>query len=211
MTPTKPRNSEKSKETVARLRRLLIHPLTAGMLAFAAFRVVSIFDLISFPFAPLIAAAVAFGGTLLLSRKYDPLLSCIFLVLALVIFFKAAAVRKTVPMVPPLEDLAVIKLHVLAALVKDASLRLDTLPATLPEMETKTLAGDRFTFGYCAGDSCVGSLASGSNAPDVFWIWATPLKGDDKPSPVWYIDESFQIYTAGPDGRMDPWQAKGVL
>lgn len=70
-------------------QKYILNPLTALMLALGTFFFVRHYHLLEFAHAPYIFALVVFSGYLLLSRKYDPILSYIFFSFAIFVCYKA--------------------------------------------------------------------------------------------------------------------------
>lgn len=132
-------------------QRFIVHPVTALLLAVSGYAFVAHYELLQFSSAPLVFAVTVAMGYLLLSRKYDPILSYVCLSFALFVSYKAATIpSRSLARVAPVED----------RIYRDLSLQMavEQLKTMLPEFANLKLQSELsnadFTTQFCGENSC---------------------------------------------------------
>ncbi len=172
---------------MARWQTYGVHPITAFLLAGSTFTALTRFPILDFSGAPLAAAAVIGVSFLLLSRKYDPSLSAIFLGLALVTAYKITNHKPQHMIQERPEYTAAKTLAVAVAEVHNASDVSDpkTVLMNLPLSQPVFL---------CAPSLCV------DEAPAKFKI----RFAHDNAGKIWYMNDRFELFQRDADGQSHP-------
>lgn len=161
------------------------HPLTALVFAWATWRFVDHYQLLEFFAAPLAAAGVVGVAYLFLSRRYDPILSIIFLVMALFSGFQAHQIpAKMHVQQESVEEQIKSKLLVLSAAKKWALQKNQVVPA-LSEDEAQHGCGKQVQFFDCDSAPC-----HYQNEKPLYQALYLKERGHLE---LWSVDEQFQV------------------
>jgi hypothetical protein len=172
---------------MARWQTYGVHPVTALLLAGSAFTTLHRFPVLDFPGAPYATAAVVLVSVLLLSRKYDPSLSAIFLGLALFTAYKIAnhkpqRINQEQPEYTAAKTLAVAIAEVHnASDVPDLKTILKNLPLTKPVIP-------------CEAAEC------DDQNPAAFKV----RFANDNNDKIWYMNDRFELFERGENGQFRP-------
>ncbi|MCP5463860.1 MAG: hypothetical protein H7A33_02430 [Deltaproteobacteria bacterium] len=152
-------------------QKYILHPLTALLLAIGSALFFKRYEFVAFPYSWFVTAVLVFVGYLLLSKKYDPILSLIFFGVAVFVMLKAAQLTGPVPQKPlDLQDYQE-KLLVLATFVGEKRTNDDAWPKNTPGAEKALSALVGLPVRFCADSNCD-------------WLPAQALKGVTK---SWFV------------------------
>lgn len=172
--------------------QFILHTITAFCFACGVAVYIRHYHLLEFPHAPLLSFVFVFVGYMFLSRKYDPSLTVLFLVLSGFVFYRAISLPEKKSANKSREEIITQKLSVLCALVGDYKIRTGKLPKDLSELTPEFVCERGFTCHYCVKKDCAMSLTKEN--PGLYFIWMRDMS-DDKDKNIWYVDDSFRIFS----------------
>lgn len=182
------------------VQKFVIHPITALFFAFAVTRFIHHFQILEFSYAAVLSFILVFLGYVLLSRKYDPILSYIFLAGALFIGFKALQLPERIHVISEKPDqLMIKKLNSLAALVKYSEIETGKLPNSLREVGGDLIEVKGFNFFLCQKNKDCQQELSRINQRSQFYIVATKVNDENLKS-TWLVDDSFVVFKKNQTG-----------
>lgn len=163
---------------------LSIRIVTAGLIAFACAHFVATYGLLSFPFAPIASGALGAAATWLFLRQGEPTITALAFLCALLVGYKAFNPKPI--LVTSDKEAALID----GLFVDAARLNLDIQDGTKSDLKKMPQA--------CFPPVCDWPVP---NNTATFWLRATHKKSRDRDMVVWYIDDSFNVYSLSrPDG-----------
>lgn len=175
------------------LQKYVLHPITALFLGWGVARFVDHYHLLEFPWAPEICFALFATSYLLLSRKYDLVLSLVFLVLALGIFTQSWQMKTPAVSVEPIDRIAIRQLSLITALTKAYQISHGHFPEKIEDLSVLDLNPSPLTFSFCEINSCAPHLKEGL-AKEPHFIITALNKSDDKKGQLWYMTDSFEVF-----------------
>lgn len=175
------------------LQKYVLHPITALLLGWGMARFVGHYHLLEFPFAPEVSFALFVSAYLLLSRKYDLVLSIIFFVLAVGIFSKSWQMKPLIAPMEPIEKIATRQLSLITALTKSYKISHGHFPTKIEDLAAQELNSSPLVFSFCEINSCSQEIKTSLKEEPTFVI-AAQNKSDDKPGQLWYMTDSFEIF-----------------
>lgn len=166
----------------------VLHLITALGFAWGVAAYVHRYDLLEFAYAPGLSSVFVFVGYLFLSRRYDPSLSVIFLVVAVFVFYQAVTLSEKKAVAEPFEKVAAQKLSVLASLVEEHRIRTGRLPNDL----NKWIMQNGQDIFYCVRKDCDPELTKEN--PGLYFIGMRDMLERGDPD-FWYIDDAFHVFS----------------
>lgn len=132
-------------------QRFIVHPVTALLLALSGYAFVAHYELLQFNHAPVVFAVTVATGYLLLSRKYDPILSYVCLSFALFVSYKAATIPdRSLIRVAPIEERIYRELSLQMAIKQ-----LQSIAPKFADLKLQPeLVNLDFTVQFCQENSC---------------------------------------------------------
>lgn len=184
------------------LQKYVLHPLTALLLAAGLTQFIHHFQLIDVPYAATLSFLIVFASYLLLSKKYDPILSVICLFLALMLFYKVATIKPTAKPVHSPRKTAQTNLAVLMARAREHKILTGHEPQSLHQIGADLLQHSDFQMQLCTreANNCPEELRNFSSQA---WIFTPVVLANDKLSEIWYISDSFDYYIKKDNGVLE--------
>lgn len=176
------------------LQKYVLHPITAFFLGWGVARFVAHYHLLEFPGAPGICFGLFAISYLLLSQKYDLILSLIFFVLALGIFTQSWKIKPPAVFAETMDKIAIRQLSLITALTKAYQISHSRFPEKLEDLAILDLKPSPLTFSFCETNSCAPHIKEGL-AKETHFVITAFNKSDDKSGQLWYINDSFEVFT----------------
>lgn len=167
--------------------------MTALLFAAGSARFIAHYNLIEFPGAPFFAFVFVFLGSLFLSKKYEPVLHALFFLLSLVVAYKAARLKEPTHSTN-FKEQKLNRLFVAAALLKSNRIIKGHYPKSLSELPEIPMHDEFYHLEYCIGD-CPWPVPSKHESENEFWLRIISKNSRDKTKTVWYINDTFEIYS----------------
>lgn len=163
---------------------LSIRIVTAGFIAFACAHFVATYELLSFPYASIASGALGATATWLFLRQGEPTITTIALLCASLVGYKALTLK---PILPTSDKEAVLIDNLF---IDAARLHLDIQEGVSFDVKKMPHA--------CFPPDCPWPVPDNTAT---FWLRDTHKKSRDRDTVVWYIDDSFNVYSLSrPDG-----------
>lgn len=180
--------------TFPSVQKYILHPITGLFFAFGTALFIHHYHLIEFPYAATVSFGLVFISYLFLSKKYDSILSFVFLLVSLFVFYSGVKLpRKDIAVATSLsEEQIKNKLMILASLVKTYHIDHGEWPESLNEAMAESVMVPDYEFYYCAKKACEPDLLkSGLRGLDdkLFVVTAKHKVGERQ---MWSIDESLK-------------------
>jgi len=179
--------------------------MTALLFATGSARFIAHYNLVDFPGAPVFGFIFIFFGSLFLSKKYEPILHTLFFSISLIVAYKAIGLKERAHSTN-LQEQKLNRLFVAAALLKSDRIIKGHYPKSLNELYAIPAHDEFLSLEYCIKD-CPWPVPSGHKKQNDFWLRITSKNSRDKIKPVWYINDSFEIYSGSestPDFELHP-------
>jgi hypothetical protein len=175
------------------LQKYVLNPIIALFLGWGVARFVGHYHLLEFSGAPGICFGLFSLSYLLLSQKYDLILSLVFLVLALGIFTQSWKMKTPAAPVETTDKIAIRQLSLITVLTKAHQMTHGRFPEKLEDLMVRDLKPSPLNFSFCEINSCAPHLKEGL-AKETHFIITAFNKSDDKPGQLWYMTDSFEIF-----------------
>lgn len=166
------------------LQKYILHPITALLLGWGVARFVGHYHLLEFSGASGICFALFAVAYLLLSRKYDLVLSIVFLVVALGIFTQSWQMKTLTTSVETTDKTAIRQLSLIIALTKAYKISHGRFPEKIEDLTLSDLNPSSLSFAF----------KKSSVAEDTGFIITAHNKSDDKSGQFWYMTDSFEFF-----------------
>lgn len=179
------------------IQKYFLHPVTALILAYGSAAFVHRYQLLEFPYASYCMFGFVFISFLLLARKYDLILSYMFLGAGIFVFYKAM----TIPPVQPIKaDSSVeAKLKTVGALVHLYHAQNESWPVGLDKTLQSKVDLPSLRLEYCQKPSCVEKIKGFSES----LLGKSPfvvIAKQENDAIHWYVDQELNVYKSNQTG-----------
>jgi len=187
----------------SKTQKYFLHPLTAIFFATAAALTVYHYQLIDFSYSHYAVFGFVFLSYMFLSKKYDPSMTYIFLLVAAFIFYKGLQIKPLPANTVASEETLKNKLSVLASLIKAYEIEKGDLPETMADFSGELITQNNIKFSYCSRDLCLRlnmptALTNGFTE-NSFLVIGEDLSDNEK-TKKWYIDKDLDVFVQNKKG-----------